>query len=154
MLFFVVGQPERFIIRAMRRLKALEEPKHRRVVPPDAADTSYPMPAWHRKIGVRSLAGIAVLLCFAGYVPATFVDRQKIDNFCADVTPGLEISKLPELIEKYNVELYPGYDALGKKVDHEEEWMTGVAAITTIGQHRCTVFHNQKLVTRVEPFSG
>ena len=81
-------------------------------------------------------------------------DIKKIDDFCNEMQPGLDVNEIHRVADKYDVG--PQYvrdpnaiknGSLGfKPQDKENTWFFAVAAPMTIGEHACGVYHNNKVV--------
>lgn len=81
-------------------------------------------------------------------------DIKKIDNFCSEMVPELDINQVHIIAEKYDVGFKSVRDpnsvknrTLGIKVtDRENTWFFAVAAPMTIGEYACGVYHDYHVV--------
>lgn len=81
-------------------------------------------------------------------------DMKKVDDFCGEMVPGLDVSRIPLIAQKYDV----GFKriqapdavknrALGIKAeDAENTWFFAVASLMTMGEHACGVYHDYRVV--------
>ncbi len=90
----------------------------------------------------------------AVYLFFLFRDIRKIEDFCNEMQPGLDVNEIHKIADKYDVGSQyvrdPNYiknGSLGFKLqDKENTWFFAVAAPMTIGEHACGVYHNNKVV--------
>ena len=83
-----------------------------------------------------------------------FRDIKKIEDFCNEMQPGLDVDEIHKIADKYDVGHQYVRDpnsikngSLGYKLqDKENTWFFAVAAPMTIGEHACGVYHNNKVV--------
>lgn len=98
---------------------------------------------------------IAVLGVLIGvYVFFLYRDIKKIEDFCNEMQPGLDLYEVHKIADKYDVGHKHVRDpnsvkngSLGIKIkDKENTWFFAVAAPMTIGEHACGVYHDNKVV--------
>ena len=98
---------------------------------------------------------IAVLGVLIGvYLFFVFRDIKKIDDFCSEMQPGLDVNEIHKIAEKYDVGHANVRDpnsikngSLGfKQAGKENTWFFAVAAPMTIGEHACGVYHDNHVV--------
>ena len=98
---------------------------------------------------------VALLSALIGvYAFFLFRDIHKIEDFCIEMQPGLDVNEIHKIAEKYDVGHQSVRDPnsvingrLGFKLqDKESTWFFAVAAPMTIGEHACGVYHNNKVV--------
>jgi hypothetical protein len=85
-------------------------------------------------------------------------DIKRIDEFCGEMVPGLDVNQVHVIAEKYGVGFKNIRDpnaiknqTLGIKVtDKENTWFFAVAAPMTVGEHACGVYHNYRVVLSAE----
>jgi hypothetical protein len=98
--------------------------------------------------------GVLFVLLFVVYPIALWRDIKTVDNFCAEMQPGLDVRKIAGIANKYDVGFKNIRDPksvdnekLGFKLtDKENTWFFAVGAPMTIGEHACGVYHNNKVV--------
>ncbi len=103
-----------------------------------------------KAIGFLSLI-VAVYLFFL------FRDMNKIEDFCNEMRPGLDVNEIHKIAVKYDVGRQIVRDpnavingSLGIKLhDKENTWFFSVTAPMTIGDHACFVYHDNKVVLSV-----
>jgi hypothetical protein len=102
---------------------------------------------------ISSIIGLILfLLLFVGYPVALWWNIKKVDNFCIEMKPGLEVIKIADIANRYNVGFKnirdPQSVALGKLgiKTGDQEWVFYVPASMTMGEHACGVYHNNKVV--------
>ncbi|HEX5056545.1 MAG TPA: hypothetical protein VFX02_08615 [Gammaproteobacteria bacterium] len=105
-----------------------------------------------RKIA-SALAAAGVVLIIV-YLVLLELDIKRVDDFCNEMKPGLEVSRIPMIAQKYNV----GFEAirdpdsiknrtLGIQDDTKTDtWFFAVGAPMTVGEHACMVYHNYQVV--------
>ena len=105
------------------------------------------MPSQKKKL-LKCASAAVLLLIVVGYPTALWWDIKKVENFCADMKPGLSVAQIPALAARHHVDLRGFREGhLGVKVDRRKDtWFIAVAAPMTIGEHACGVYHNQKVV--------
>jgi hypothetical protein len=100
----------------------------------------------------KAVALLGVLI--GVYAFFLFRDIKKIEDFCNEMQPGLDVNEIHKIADKYDVGSQyvrdPNYiknGSLGFKLqDKENTWFFAVAAPMTIGEHACGVYHNNKVV--------
>ena len=88
------------------------------------------------------------------YLFFLFQDIRKIEHFCNEMQPGLDLNEVHKIADKYDVGHKYVRDpnsakngSLGIKIkDKENTWFFAVAAPMTIGEHACGVYHDNKVV--------
>ena len=83
-----------------------------------------------------------------------FRDIKKIEDFCNEMQPGLNLNEIHKIADQHDVGSQYVRDpnsikngSLGYKLqDKENTWFFAVAAPMTIGEHACGVYHNNKVV--------
>src|ERR1700740_2102115 len=88
------------------------------------------------------------------YLIALKRDIQRVDDFCAEMKPGLDVHKVSEIANKYAVGFHDVRDPgsvdrgqLGVKLkDKDNTWVFGVASLMTTGEHVCDVYHDNKVI--------
>ena len=104
-----------------------------------------------------SVIGLAILVGLVGvYFIALNSEIRRVNEFCAEMKPGLDVHRIAGIATKYDV----GYPAvrdpksvdlrsLGVKDSKEDNaWFFAVAAPMTIGDHACGVYHDYHVVTK------
>ena len=99
-----------------------------------------------------ALAFIAV--CTVLFLIVLNRDINAVDNFCSEMQAGLDVRKVSEIANKYDVGLKSIRDpksvdlgALGNKVNGSQDvWYFTVGSSMTVGEHGCGVYHNNKVV--------
>ena len=100
----------------------------------------------------KASALIGVLI--AVYAFFLYRDIRKIENFCNEIQPGLDVIEIHKIAGKYGVGHQNVRDRnsvkngrLGIKIQNKEStWFFAVAAPMTIGEHACGVYHDYKVV--------
>jgi hypothetical protein len=100
----------------------------------------------------KAIAVLSVLIVV--YLFFLSRDIKKIDDFCNEMQPGLDVNEIHRIADKYDVGSQYVRDpnaikngSLGfKPQDKENTWFFAVAAPMTIGEHACGVYHNNKVV--------
>ncbi len=90
----------------------------------------------------------------AVYLFFLFRDIRKIEDFCNEMQPGLDLHEVHKIANKYDVGSQYVRDpesvingSLGIKIkDKENTWFFVVAAPMTIGEHACGVYHDHRIV--------
>lgn len=105
---------------------------------------------------IKALAQVVAILVvlMVVYSLVGIWDVNKVDKFCSEMTPGLDINKVHVIAEKYDVGFKYVRDpnavknqTLGTKVtDKENIWLFSVAAPMTMGEHACVVYHDYRVV--------
>ncbi len=88
------------------------------------------------------------------YLFFLFRDIRKIEDFCNEMQPGLDVNEIHKIAKKYDVASPYVRDpnsvaigSLGIKIENKENtWFFAVAAPMTIGEHACGVYHDYKVV--------
>jgi len=107
----------------------------------------------------RLIKGIAKVITFLVVLMCVYLfflnrDIKKIDSFCSEMVPSLDINQVHVIAEKYDVGFKNVRDpnsvknqTLGVKVkDKENTWFFGVGAPLTVGEHSCGVYHDYHVV--------
>ena len=97
---------------------------------------------------------LLIFLFIAGYLLALRWDIKRVDQFCAEMRPGLDVRKVAEIANRHSVGFKyvrdPGSvdtQKLGIKLtDKENTWFFAVAAPMTVGEHACDVYHDNKVI--------
>ena len=85
-------------------------------------------------------------------------DIAKVDKFCEEMKPGLDVNSVHVIANKYGVGFKNTRDtksvesqSLGIKLEEQENtWFFVVPAPMTIGEHACGVYHNNKVILSAE----
>jgi hypothetical protein len=107
-----------------------------------------------------NLVGLLVLTALVGgYAIALYSQTHHVNQFCAEMKPGLNVHRIADIATKYDV----GFEyirnpssvelrTLGIKDEkNDNTWFLSVAAPLTIGEHECRVYHDYHVVTRSWP---
>ena len=100
----------------------------------------------------KAVALLGVLI--GVYAFFLFRDIKKIEDFCNEMQPGLDVNEIHKIAGIYDAGSQYVRDpnsikngSLGYKLqDKENTWFFAVAAPMTIGEHACGVYHNNKVV--------
>ncbi len=105
---------------------------------------------------IITIAKSAAILSALFFVYLFFLERdiKKVDNFCSEMVPGLDINQVHTIANKYDVGFNDVRDpnsvknkTLGIKVtDKENTWFFSVGAPMTFGEHACDVYHDYHVV--------
>jgi len=96
----------------------------------------------------------ALIVIFIIYGFFLIRDIKKVDNFCSEMKPGLDVNQIHLIADKYGVGFSHVRDPnsvknqkLGIKLtDKENTWFFAVGAPMTIGEHACGVYHDNHVV--------
>jgi hypothetical protein len=87
----------------------------------------------------KLLTAVAVLV--GGSIAYFAIGSQGVRSFCADVAPGMPVSRLPSLAAAHGVQLRPaGFDPT------QNVWMINVPVAVTIGDLVCAIRHDNQVV--------
>ena len=98
---------------------------------------------------------IAVFIIFVfAYGVFVYFDTQKVNAFCEEMKPGLEVTQIHTIAQKHDVGFESIRDPnsvknhkLGIKLkDQKDSWFFAVAAPSTMGEHSCGVYHDNKVI--------
>lgn len=100
----------------------------------------------------KAVSVLSVLI--AVYLFFLFRDIEKIEEFCNEMQPGMDLNEIHKIADKYDVGSQYVRDpnsvkngSLGIKIeDKENTWFFAVAAPMTIGEHACGVYHDYRVV--------
>ncbi len=104
---------------------------------------------------IKALAKVVILLMFffGVYVFLMARDVKRIDDFCAELKPGLDVNQIHVIAEKYDINSKRVRDPnavrekrLGSNYEDENIWYFAVGASMTMGEHACMVHHDNKVV--------
>ena len=95
------------------------------------------------------------------YMYLLYRDIKKVDDFCNEMKPGLDVNEIANIARKYSVASDKARDpdsvrngTLGFKLeDRENTWFFAVGAPMTVGEHACGVYHNGHVVLSSIPGS-
>ena len=105
---------------------------------------------------IKTIAKLGAILAVlvAIYLFFLYRDIKKVDDFCSEMEAGLDVNKVHTIAEKYDI----GFSyvrnqnavenkSLGTKIEGKENtWFFVVAAPMTIGEHACSVYHDNHVV--------
>ena len=105
---------------------------------------------------IKVMLGIATMLggLILAYLFLLQRDIQKVDDFCKEMQPGLAVTQIPIIAQKYAVSPRGVQDpdsiknrTLGIEIkERPNTWFFAVAAPMTVGEHACGVYHNYQVV--------
>jgi hypothetical protein len=105
---------------------------------------------------MKELMWVGAFVSFAvvGYLVELKLDINSVNNFCTAMQAGLDVKKIAEIANQYDVGFKNIRDpksvdngTLGEKVNgNQDVWFFVVASPMTIGEHSCGVYHNNKVV--------
>ena len=103
-----------------------------------------------------NIVGLVVLTALVGtYAIALYGQIHRVNQFCAEMKPGLDIHRIADIATKYDVgsanirnPTSVELKTLGiKDKKQDNTWFFGVAAPMTMGDHACGVYHDYHVVT-------
>ena len=94
-------------------------------------------------MAIFGVLGVFVLLMLVYTVWARW-EMRHLEAFCKEIQPGMSVSLLPALAEKYGLERHwvegSVFDA------QSNEWFTSVPATSSFGEIGCDIHHNKSTV--------
>jgi hypothetical protein len=103
-----------------------------------------------------NIVGLVALSALVGsYAIALHSQIHRVNQFCAEMKPGLDVHRIADIAAKYDVGFANIRDpksvelkTLGiKDKGKDNTWFFGVAAQMTMGDHACGVYHDYNVVT-------
>lgn len=104
------------------------------------------------KIAAKGI--LFLTLAIGGYSIALHRDTKNINGFCSEMQSGLDVNRVAEIANKYDVGLKYVRDPtsainekLGVKLsDQANTWFFVVGAPMTMGEFACGVYHDNKVI--------